>query len=306
MKVTLFLLALFFATVFCGGLKLDRGNLEAVAAFDAALLELWQDGTYDDLYRSYYGKTPERFSDCVEDVASLNYPDTMKNRGLLDYMLDNEELRMGYFEPLAILPGFETDAYGNVIGGFYPDLAEEIVARIAAYYEICSINLEWIPITDVADFYPDHEDGVYDVIFMSLFKTAMWSAPVAPRPDIWNFSCGLLTTEPLRYYVCPSAVTKGLNLTSAETLDTPSTIVKFIGGGAQETAANVNFPSSQRSAAADLATLFDECENGPADVIVELPDRITSAVDGFILDTQPIATYQNTGAAFRLDKNQWM
>merc|ERR1712137_1256113 len=121
-------------------------------------------------------------------------------------------------------------------------------------------------------------------------KTAMWSAPVAPRPDIWQFSCGLLTTEPLRYYVCPSAVTKGLNLTSAETLDTPSTIVKFIGGGAQETAANVNFPSSQRSAAADLATLFDECENGPA--------------DGFIVDTQPIATYQNTGAAFRLDKKQ--
>merc|ERR1712137_497817 len=126
----------------------------------------------------------------------------------------------------------------------------------------------------------DHVDGVYDVIFMSLFKTAMWSAPVAPRPDIWQFSCGLLTTEPLRYYVCPSAYTKGLNF---------------------ESAANANFPSSQRSAVADLATLFDECENGPADVIVELPDRITSAVDGFILDTQPIATYQNTGAAFRLD-----
>merc|ERR1711982_308978 len=99
----------------------------------------------------------------------------------------------------------------------------------------------------VPDFYPDHVDGVYDVIFMSLFKTAMWSAPVAPRPDIWQFSCGLLTTEPLRYYVCPSAYTKGLNFESAEILD-----------------------------------------------------RITSAVDGFILDTQPIATYQNTGAAFRL------
>ena len=304
MKVTLFLLALFFATVFCGGLKLDRGNLEAVAAFDAALLELWQDGTYDDLYRSYYGKTPERFSDCVEDVASLNYPTTMTNKGLLDDMLDNGSLRMGYFEPLAILPGFDTDAYGNVVGGFYPDLAEEIVARIAINYGLPSITLEWIPILAVPDFYPDHVDGVYDVIFMSLFKTAMWSAPVAPRPDIWQFSCGLLTTEPLRYYVCPSAVTKGLNTTSSETLDTPSTIVKFIGGGAQETAANANFPSSQRSAVADLATLFDECENGPADVIVELPDRITSAVDGFILDNQPIATYQNTGAAFRLDKNQ--
>merc|ERR1712232_1180675 len=269
MKVTLLLFTLFFATVFCAGLKLDRGNREAAAAFDAALLELWQDGTYDDLYRSYYGKTPERFSDCVEDVASLNYPTTVTNKGLLDDMLDNAEIRMGYFEPLAILPGFDTDAYGNVVGGFYPDLAEEIVARIALNYGLPSINLEWIPITAVPDFYPDHVDGVYDVIFMSLFKTAMWSAPVAPRPDIWQFSCGLLTTEPLRYYVCPSAVTKGLNTTSA-----------------------------------DLATLFDECENGPADVIVELPDRITSAVDGFILDTQPIATYQNTGAAFRLDKKQ--
>merc|ERR1712169_32673 len=134
--------------------------------------------------------------------------------------------------------------------------AEEIVARIALNYGLPSINLEWIPITAVPDFYPDHVDGVYDVIFMSLFKTAMRSAPVAPRPDIWNFSCGLLTTEPLRYYVCPSAYTKGLNFESAETLDTPSTIVEF-------------------------------------------PDRITSAVDGFILDTQPIATYQNTGAAFR-------
>merc|ERR1711862_946387 len=149
---------------------------------------------------------------------------TMTNKGLLDYILDNAEIRVGYFEPLAILPGFDTDAYGNVVGGFYPDLAEEIVASIALNYGLPSITLEWIPILAVPDFYPDHEDGVYDVIFISLFKTAMWSAPVAPRPDIWNFSCGLLTTEPLRYYVCPSAVTKGLNLTSAETLDTPSTI----------------------------------------------------------------------------------
>merc|ERR1712100_730214 len=91
-----------------------------------------------------------------------------------------------------------------------------------------------------------------------------WRAPVAPRSEIWQFSCGLLTTEPLRYYVCPGAVTKGLNMGSSVTLDTPSTVVKFIGGGAQQAAADVNFPSSQRSAAADLATLFDNCENGPA------------------------------------------
>jgi len=301
MKVTLLLFTLFFATVFSAGLKLDRGNREAADAFNAALLELWQDGTYDDLYRSYFGTAPERFSDCVEDAAALNYPSTMTNKGLLDDLLDNASLKMGYFAPLAILPGFDVNS-GNVVGGFYPDLAEAIVDRIAINYGLTSITLDWVAINTVADFYPDHEDGVYDVIFMSLFKTAMWSAPVAPRSEIWQFSCGLLTTEPLRYYVCPGAVTKGLNISSSVTLDTPSTVVKFIGGGAQQSAADVNFPSSQRSAAADLATLFDNCENGPADVIVELPDRITSAVDVFIVDTQPIATYQNSGAAFRLDK----
>lgn len=212
---------------------------------------------------------------------------------------------MGYFGPLAVLPGFGLEN-GVVTHGFYPDLAEAIMSRIATHYEVEEISITWVEITSAATFYSDHTSGVFDVVFMSLFKTAMWGS--SPRDEIWNFSCGLLTTEPIRLYVCPSALDKEipLVLTSAETMDTTNTTVQYIGGGAQQAAAEENFPialqAGNLSAAANLAALFDACENGLTDIIVELPDRITNSVSGFVLDSQPIATYHNTGAAFRLDK----
>ena len=283
-----------------GNIKLNRGNHETKKAFDAALLEMWQDGSYDDLYRTWFNESPERFTDCVENSASLYYPAAVTNRGLLDDTLDTGTIRMGYFGPLAVLPGFDVQN-GQVVSGFYPSLAEDIVSRIATFYEIPSISITWVEITTISDFYPDHVSGVYDVVFMNLFKNTMWSAPVAPRDEIWEFSCGLLTAEPLRFYVCPSAVTKGLDITSAETIDSSITTVQYIAGGAQQAAAEANFPTSIRSAAADLTALFTACEDGTADVIVELPNRITNSVQDVVVDSQPIGTYHNTGAAFRLD-----
>merc|ERR1711907_751115 len=146
--------------------------------------------------------------------------------------------------------------------------------------------------------------GVFDVIFMSLFKTAMWSSPVAPRNQLWDFSCGLLTTEPLRYYVCPSAVTKGLDTASPSGLSSADTVVSFIGGGAQESAARTNFAGSQFEASADLAVLFDARESGGADVVVELPNRIGGALDGVAVTSGPLGPYNNSGAAFRYDREE--
>jgi len=284
-------------------LKLDKGNQDTVNAFNAALLELWQDGTYNDIHQEWFGTQPERFRDCVEDSAALSYPSSTAVNGLLDRMISSQSIKVGYFAPIAILPGFEV-TNGVVTGGFYPDLLDAILNRIAINYNLAYITPQWVAITDVSLFYPDHVDGVYDVIFMNLFKTSMWSAPVAPRPEIWSFTCGLLTAEPLRYYVCPGAVTKGLNLTSAETLDTVNTVVRYIGGGAQETAALNTFPNSMTNSVPDITTLFDQCEDETADIIVELPNRITNTIDNIIVDSQPIGTYVNTGAAFRFDKHQ--
>merc|ERR1712010_163714 len=201
--------------------------------------------------------------------------------------IHTNEVSMGYFGPIANLPSF---------------LVEELVARIAIAYDTAPISITRVSIANAADIFPDHDAGVYDIIFMNLFKTAMWPAPPAPRDELWNFSCGLLTSAPIRYYVCPSAVRKGLDLTSFETLDGPNTVVEFIGGGAQETVANAKFPNSQLVPVVGLDSLFNDCENGPADVIVGLPERISAVVVDYVVDSQPIATYQNTGAAFRLDK----
>ena len=292
-------LALLCIVVMCNGIKLDTGNNEARAAFDAALLELWQDETYADLYRTWFNSAPERLIDCEED-PTLSYPTEITRKGLLDYIVESSSIRLGYYGPLAVRPGFNI-RNNTVTGGFYPSLAETILDRISLFYQIAPIQITWVEIADIPSFYSDHVSGLYDVIFMNLFKEGMWSSPVARRDEIWNFSCSLLTAEPLRFYVCPSAVTKNLDLTSVVTIDGPGTVVQYVAGGAQEEAAAENFPMSQRSAAVNLSALFSACEGGQTDIIVELPNRITDAVEGFVVESQPIGTCHNTGAAFRLD-----
>ena len=284
-------------------LILDKGNGQAVQAFNAALLELWDDGTYDDLFRSYYGRSPERFSDCVESPLALFYPEEHEliNNGLLDFMLEEQTVKMCYSDFVATFPSFDIQN-GEVVGGFYPDLAVLILDRISRHYNIDTIVIEWVVNSVPAEFYPDHYEGRYDIIFMNLFKNAMFSLPLAPRPELWDFSCGLVTAQPLRYYVCQSAIDKGIDLTSARTINGPNTIVKTLPAGAQAARAEATFPDSQVSSVPDLTTLRIECENGSLDVFVELPDRITDTFDDLIFDDRAIGTYINTGAAFRKDK----
>jgi len=301
---SLLVLVLALAISSVSALHLDKGNAEAKAAFNAALLELWSDGTYNQLHVDSFGKTPERFADCVENPAAWSYPSISTNQGLLQQILTSSTVKLGYFLPLATPPSFEL-VNGIMVGGFYPNLAEAIVGRISAHYGLATpISIQWVAITQVqTGFYDDHYAGVFDVIFMSLFKTSMWSFPVAPRNVLWDFSCGLLTTEPLRYYVCPSAVSKGLDTSSPGGLTSANTIVSFIAGGAQEAAAQTNFAGSQMVASADLSVLYDACENGGADVVVELPNRIGSALDGIAVTSGPLGPYNNSGAAFRWDRD---
>merc|ERR1712137_912622 len=117
-------LALAISSVSC--LHLDKGNAEAKAAFNAALLELWTDGTYNQLHVDSFGKTPERFADCVENPAAWSYPAISTNQGLLQQILTSSTVKLGYFLPLATPPSFEL-VNGIMVGGFYPNLAEAIV-----------------------------------------------------------------------------------------------------------------------------------------------------------------------------------
>ena len=166
-------------------LVLDVGNSEARQTMNAALLDAFVSAEYDKIYNIFFQAAPERYSDCAESPLALKYPDLYTPGGLLDHILSTRSIKLGYFQALAILPSFKVEN-GAVTSGFYPELAKALMSRVADHYDISDISIEWVSIAAAADFYPRHVAGDYDVIFMDLFKYAMWSAPVAERSQLWT------------------------------------------------------------------------------------------------------------------------